>query len=436
VRRRLAVGLAAGLVALPGCAPRVAPPIPEGEDYVRPAPASVEVSADETRKLEEAWRKVLAGDAAAAARDYERLLGRHRGLVPAQTGLAYAQLRAGRPTEAARLFSSVLERRPEYVSALVGAGSAAFRMGDPDRALGYTRRAFEVEPSNPVVRKRLGALKLQVAESHIAAAEAARAADDPGAATEAYGAALEAAPELATVRLDLAELLAGRGDVSGAVTVLEADPSGDRQVSLRLGTLLLRDGRAEDARTVFRRLLARDPTDAEAARGERAAQDALDFAAQPEEYRRIADASQVTRADFAALLAVRVTALAHEATSASTVAVDISASWAREHIATILGLGIMDVYPNHTFQPGATMRRGDVARAVARVLDRLGVPSSAPGPTPTDMGPSHLDREAVVRVVGAGLMALGPGGAFEPWRPVSGREAVDIVEALVALVGS
>jgi hypothetical protein len=40
-----------------------------------------------------------------------------------------------------------------------------------------------------------------------------------------------------------------------------------------------------------------------------------------------------------------------------------------------------------------------------------------------------------MRVVGAGLMTLGPGGAFEPWRPVSGREAVDVVEALAALVG-
>lgn len=433
--RRLAAGLVAGLLGLPACAHRVAPRVPEGEDYVRPAPAAGEVPADEARKLDEAWRKVLTGDTGKAARDYERLLARHPDLVPAQTGLAYAQLRAGRPAEAARHFTAALERRPGYVPALVGASGAALRMGDPGGALDYVRRAFNVEPSDPVVRKRLGALKLQVAERHISAAQAARAADDPRAAAEAYGAALEAAPELATVRLDLAELLVERGDVSGAVTVLEADPTGDRPVSLRLGTLLLRDGRAEDARAVYRRLLARDPADAEAARGLRAVQEALAYAAQPEEYRRIADASYVTRADFAALLAVKVTALARMAASAPTVAVDISASWAREHIAAILGLGIMDVYPNHTFQPGATMRRGDVARAVARVLDRLGVRSSGPGPAPTDMGPSHLDREAVMRVVGAGLMTLGPGGAFEPWRPVSGREAVSIVDALAALGG-
>jgi tetratricopeptide (TPR) repeat protein len=436
VSRRLAAALAGALLALPGCAPRVAPRIPEGEDYVRPAPGLGEASPAEARELDEAWRKVRAGEAATAARAYERLLARHPGLVPAETGLAYARLRAGRRAEAASLFASALERRPDYLPALVGAGSTAFRRGDGDGALAYYRRALEVEPSNPLVRKRVGALKLQVAERQIAAAQSARAADDPGAAADAYSVALEAAPELATVRLDLAELLVERGDVSGAVSTLEADPSGDRQVSLRLAALLLGDGRSEDALAVYRRLLLRDPADADASRGARAAQAALDFAAQPEEYRRIADASRVSRADFAALLAVRVPALARVAGSAPRVAVDISASWAREHIAAVLGLGIMDVYPNHTFQPGATMRRGDVARAVARVLDRLGVARSATGPAPSDMGPSHLDRDAVMRVVGAGLMELGPGGAFEPWRPVSGREAVDIVEALAALVGS
>jgi hypothetical protein len=48
---------------------------------------------------------------------------------------------------------------------------------------------------------------------------------------------------------------------------------------------------------------------------------------------------------------------------------------------------------------------------------------------------SHLDYEAVVRVLGAGLMSLTQTGAFEPWRPVGGREAQDVVEALARLLG-
>ncbi|HEX9186474.1 MAG TPA: S-layer homology domain-containing protein, partial [Vicinamibacteria bacterium] len=117
------------------------------------------------------------------------------------------------------------------------------------------------------------------------------------------------------------------------------------------------------------------------------------------------------------------------------VAVDIASSWAREFVARALALGLVDVYPNHTFQPGAFVRRVDLARAVARGLDRLGWASAA-APAPSDMSRSHLDYVAVERVLGAGLMGLGPSGAFEPWRAVSGREAVEVVDALARLSGS
>jgi hypothetical protein len=32
-------------------------------------------------------------------------------------------------------------------------------------------------------------------------------------------------------------------------------------------------------------------------------------------------------------------------------------------------------------------------------------------------------------------MDVTPSGAFEPWRPVSGREAADVVDALARLTG-
>jgi len=116
------------------------------------------------------------------------------------------------------------------------------------------------------------------------------------------------------------------------------------------------------------------------------------------------------------------------------VAVDIGGSWAREYVATVLGAGVMEVYPNHTFQPGATVRRVDLARAVSGALDGLRWPRGVAA-APTDMARSHLDYDAVTRTLGAGLMTLTPAGAFEPWRPVTGQEALDVVGALARLVG-
>jgi hypothetical protein len=116
------------------------------------------------------------------------------------------------------------------------------------------------------------------------------------------------------------------------------------------------------------------------------------------------------------------------------VAVDISGSWAREHIIKLLALDVLEVYPNHTFQPAATVRRGDLARAVGQLLALLGwkPPTS---PALSDMSPHNLFYDGAARAVAAGLMSLTPAGAFEPWRPVSGSEAVAVLEGLVRLVG-
>jgi hypothetical protein len=56
-------------------------------------------------------------------------------------------------------------------------------------------------------------------------------------------------------------------------------------------------------------------------------------------------------------------------------------------------------------------------------------------PVLKDMSANNLFHEAAARVVAAGLMDTTPAGAFEPWRPVSGPEAVDVIENLVRLVG-
>lgn len=428
------VAILAAAALVTSCAPKPGPPIPEGEDFVYPIPAADQVSAGGRRDLEKAWRRVLAGDARSVG-DYQKILSRQPDLVAAQTGLAYAHLRNDQTESAATAFNTVLESHPEYLSALVGAGSTAFRRGDVDGALVLYRRALDVAPDDPVVRKRSAGLKLQVTERHMAAAQGALDSGDEEAAALAYQAALDIAPEVAGVRLALADLFLGWGEGSSAVATLRADPFQDRQVQSRLGEILLGQGEYSEAQDVYRALLARNPGDTAARQGERRAREALAFQSQPDQYRQIGGASRARRADLAGLLIVNVTALGRLEETRARVAVDVSGSWAREHIARVIGLGIMDVYPNHTFQPQATVRRGDLARAVSRVLGRLNWRPRARGAAPIDMRPSHLDYAAVVTVVGARLMKLRPDGTFEPLRPVSGREAVEVVGGLARLVG-
>lgn len=432
--RGLGAVLALALLG-PACASsgaRVA--APEVQEYVFPGWSPTDASPDEGRELEKAWKDVQAGHASGAEKRYRKLLLRHPGLAPAETGLGYALLRAGRTAEAGRTFQQVLARRADDVPALAGAALAAAREGRAEDALAHLRRAAAADARNEIVSRRLADVRLQVTERRVAAAREALAAGQVERAVEEYAAALQAAPEASEVRLALADLLVQRNDAARAISVLEAAPDPDRDVLLRLGALLRGAGEPGRALEAYRRVLTREPADEEGLRGARESREALELLQMPEEYRRIPEAQTVSRADLAALLMTKVGPLARHPPGAAKVAVDISGSWARDNIIRALSLDILDVYPNHTFQPAAVVRRGDLAMAVQRVLDLLKLPPAALA-QPTDMSPNNLLRYPAGRVVSAGLMDLTEAGAFEAWRPVSGREAVDVVEGLVRLVG-
>jgi tetratricopeptide (TPR) repeat protein len=431
--RRLAL-VCAALVSLLACAKPHPTRLPAADDYVYPVTDRRGLSAGDVHDIDVAWQAVLAGDDRSAEQSFSKLLRRRPALVPAQSGLGFARLRGGRLEAAGSAFDTALAAAPDHLPSLLGGAAVARRLGDPEKALSMLRRAQAADPNAPLVRRRLSEVKIQVTERRVAAAKAALDAGDEERAEQEYQHALDAAPEVSGLRVELADLILARGDVLGAETILEMDPVGDRQVLLRLAEILSQQNDPGAALDAYRRILAHDPRDAEAMRGAAQAQDALEALHTPEEYRRIAGATRVSRADLAALLSVKVSRLSRLRAGEAQVAVDISGSWAREHIIKVLSHGIMEVYPNHTFQPGATVRRGDLAQAVGAVLNLLGWPM---GTTPSfsDMPRSHIFHEGASRAVAAGLMDVADNDAFEAWRPVSGRDASDVVEALARLVG-
>lgn len=421
-----------------GCVrPEVKEPKPELEGFAFPAPSFGEATPAEVHRLEQGWSAVLLGETARAEGLFRRLLKKRPGFVPAEAGLAYTRLRAGRDQEAGQAFETILRRRPDYVPALLGGATAALRLGHPEAALALYRRI----PSGagglpePVLRRRLGEVRLQATERRLADAREALGEGDGERAIELYRRALADAPELAGLRLELAELLLEAGDTPEAIAVLDEDTTGDRQLLLRLGDLLAASQEYSRAFEAYRRILQRDPRDEEAARRSQETRWEMELLRMPEEYRRIFQAPTITRADLAALVAVRLTALSRLSPSGNgAVAVDISGSWAREHIIRVLALDIINVYPNHTFQPAATVRRGDLARAVKRILDLLGYPAT-PTPALADMSTTNVYYPGAARAVAAGLMDLTPEGAFQAWRPVAGSEAASVLDALTRLVG-
>jgi hypothetical protein len=160
----------------------------------------------------------------------------------------------------------------------------------------------------------------------------------------------------------------------------------------------------------------------------------------PAEYRSIETSPTVTRAQLAALLGTRLGDTLRRAEARPIVLTDVRGNWAAPWIQTVTRAGVIEGFPNHTFQPNATVRRGDLAQAVSRVLaliatanPKLAVKWRDGRPKFSDVGPAHLLYPAAARAVSAGILAPLDGDTFQLARPVTGSEARDAVSKLEAL---
>jgi hypothetical protein len=121
---------------------------------------------------------------------------------------------------------------------------------------------------------------------------------------------------------------------------------------------------------------------------------------------------------------------------------DTRGSWAVPWIMSVTRAGVMEVYPNHTFQPAAVVRRGDLAEAASRVLSLIAAEKPALASAWkgakrqfVDVPPAHLSYPAASAAVEAGVMQPLPDGSFQLSRLVTGAEAMAAVKKLEDLAG-
>jgi hypothetical protein len=102
----------------------------------------------------------------------------------------------------------------------------------------------------------------------------------------------------------------------------------------------------------------------------------------------------------------------------------------------------MEVLPNHTFQPAATVRRADLAKVLEQLLAVLAAERQidlgrwrASRPRFADLPPTNLFYNAAALAVASGAMDTRGGDRFEPTRPVTGAELVAAIERIEQLAG-
>jgi tetratricopeptide (TPR) repeat protein len=440
--------LAVALAFIAGCAKKpVAPPAPPGAphfpDYVFPSAPAGLATADLDYRHASAWQSLQAGDPKAADREFAAILKEAPAYYPSEAGLGYAALARHDNGAAIAHFDKALAASATYAPALAGKGDALLAQGHTDAALEAFEGALAADRSLTTLSARIDALKFRSAQDAVANARKAADAGRFDEARRLYEGAIAASPDSAFLHRELAlvERKAGNTDaaVAQAQQAVALDPGDTRALAL-IAEAYEAAKEWVKAADAYAAVNAVEPSEAIASKIDQMRQKAA-LEAMPAEYQAIDGAPTVTRAQLAALLGVRLEDLLRRARGGNAVVTtDTRTNWAAPWIMAVTRAGVMDPFPNHTFQPNASIRRGDLAGAVSHVLTliaaekpRLAARWRDPRPKFSDLSPAHLGYPAAARSVSAGVMAPLEGDTFQLARPVTGAEALDTVTKLEAL---
>lgn len=443
----IAVALAV-LAFVSACAPKTAPVVAPGAprypEFVQPTvPAALAASAVAPR-AQLAWQWLQAGDLRAAEREAAAALTTQPGFYPAQTTAAYITLARKDARAAIVQFTRIADAHPEYAPALAGKGLALDAAGQSQDAVVAFRAAVAADPGLTDIARRVDVLMLRGLQDELADARRAATAGDRDAAIQSYRRALTASPDSAFLYLELAAVERQEGQTAAAIEHLQRavalDPS-DPATLVLLGDIQAERSDLPGALDAYGRALALEPN-ADVEEKRKAVQQRADLEALPPQYRAIPTNPQVTRAELAALVGIRLPDLLQAAPVRDIgVLTDVRGQWAERWIAPAARAGVVEAFPNHTFQPRAVVRRVDLAQTLSRLLNVVaGVqPARAPAWVGargrfSDMTTGHLAYPAASMAVASGAMSAAE-GAFQPTRLVTGAEAVAAIDRIRALAG-
>jgi len=430
------------MVAISACAMKTAPPLPPAlkyPDFVYPI--ATPARAEQAAAVDRGWRFLQNDDLKSAEREFASALKMAPDLVPARTGQGYVALAQRDYMRALTTFDQALRSAPTYAPALVGKGQALLTLKRDGEALAAFEAALRADKSLLNLTPRIDVLRFRDLQDLITSARQASASGRLDEARAAYQRALAASPDSAVLYRELGIVERKRGDAAAALVdftrASDLDPTDPSSLGQSAEIFEERQDYAA-AEAAYRKAATIEPGAGFEAKAEAAAVRGRD-ARLPAEFRPIPAATQIRRGDLAALIGVRLDPTLRTAQRTQVVTTDTREHWAAPWIAEVASAGVMPPFDNHTFQPGAALRRVDLAQAVSALLALIARthPSIqaqlAARPALADVSPSHLNYRAIAAAVSAGVLPLLDGNRFDTERAVSGAEAAAAIDRLRAL---
>jgi len=411
--------------------------------YLEDLPQGVvtEFTLDERIVAEEAWKYLRAENGSKAYRILSRLGTENPAYY---VGLGYAYLLLGEYQSSEENFKTALNYYPEMVLIHLGLAQLYQKTGRENFAFAEYREALKRNPVHSWAKKEYEALKRKKTEEALSEGLDFLAQGNRERSKEAFLRALYYSPDSTKAHLALVEIYKAEEQLQNALVHLKAASSGETKNPEILKdyaeTLLLTEQYTKSLE-IYQELLEMQPSNQDIQSRVENLKDRLGIFELPNQYHNIPSKEATSREEMAALLAVKFKGIMDETKTKPPIIIDISTSWASKFILTITSLGVLEVYPNHTFQPQKIITRAEMAETLLRLInllkkkDYILIQQFPPEKIQiSDVSADNYCHHSITQIISYQIMDLDAEKAFRPEQPVSGQETIRILDIILNLI--
>jgi Tfp pilus assembly protein PilF len=417
------------------------PPPPSFYIGELPPSAVAELSLDHRILVEDAWRYIQEGRAKKAEKALNELGSQNPFYY---IGLGFVSLILEFPQRATQYFKASLSEFPEIVLARVGLAQIYQSSGKDDLAFDEYREILKVNPEHPWAKSQFEEIRTRKTEQLQKEASGYLTSGDLAKSKEAYLKALHYSPNATESHLALAKIYKKEGDLNKALVHFDAAASSlpqNTNVQMEYADTLFQAGELKKSLIVYEELSTKEPGNSEIQQRLETIKNRLGIFKLPSQYDSIPFSEAVSKEEIAALLSVKFKNVIDKPKGKPPIIIDISTSWASQFILHMASLGILDVYPNHTFQPKKVITRAEMAEILFRLVEHLKrkgysfIQQIPPDRIEiADVAPGNYYYRPILLIVSYDIMDLSRERTFNPDQAVSGQEAIRLIELVLALI--
>ncbi len=411
--------------------------------YVEQLPQSViaEMSLEERILTEEAWANLAKGEGDRAKKNLIKL-GQESPLYYA--GLGYALFLLDDIQRAEDFFKAALLTFPDLVLIHVGLAQIYQKTGREDSAFTEFRNIIRLDPEHPWAKSRYTAIQSQKTTQALQEAKTYVSTGETEKSKAAYLKALFYSPTSVDAHFALAQTYQEEDNFQSALVHLKAASTyePDNSEILKLyGDVLFTIQDHKKSLEIYEKLSLIEPDNSQIIERMEIIKSRLGIFELPSQYDAIPTREAVTREDIAAVLGVKFKDIIDDSTQQPPIIVDIATSWAAKFILQMTTLGLIDVYPNHEFQPTKILRRAELAEILVRLIMHLNekghrfIQQIPPDRIHiVDVTPSNYYYQPILTIISYDIMSLYSNKTFRPDATISGKETINLFNIILALI--